>query len=293
MGWHASDTHELSFNDCRVPADHLLGERGRGFQTFLAHPRRRPRRDRRARRRARAGVPRRVARVRARAAGVRRADRPLPVRSRSSAPTWRVAVENARNLTYKAAWLRDHGRPHRQAAAMAKLYSSEVAVTRDARGGADPRRLRVHGGVAGEPPLPRREDPRDRRGHERDPASRARAPGLGSARSSRYASARGRDAPPSSVAHVRHPVRHRPRRSSSLATAGGIGYAYWFANDQIVHHTKTVVIKKGVLAAVAVDAAGQLPHRRLRQPRVRATTRSPRSTSATRSTRPGSAPTRS
>ena len=36
MGWHASDTHELSFSDCRVPADHLLGERGRGFQTFLS-----------------------------------------------------------------------------------------------------------------------------------------------------------------------------------------------------------------------------------------------------------------
>jgi butyryl-CoA dehydrogenase len=40
-----------------------------------------------------------------------------------------VAVENARQLTYKAAWLKDHGRPVKQAAAMAKLYATEAAVT--------------------------------------------------------------------------------------------------------------------------------------------------------------------
>ena len=40
-----------------------------------------------------------------------------------------VAVENARNLTYKAAWLKDQGRPFKQAAAMAKLYSTEAAVS--------------------------------------------------------------------------------------------------------------------------------------------------------------------
>jgi butyryl-CoA dehydrogenase len=40
-----------------------------------------------------------------------------------------LAVENARNLTYKAAFLKDHGRPFKQAAAMAKLYSTEAAVT--------------------------------------------------------------------------------------------------------------------------------------------------------------------
>ena len=36
MGWHASDTHGLTFTDCRVPAGNLLGERGRGFANFLA-----------------------------------------------------------------------------------------------------------------------------------------------------------------------------------------------------------------------------------------------------------------
>ena len=51
-----------------------------------------------------------------------------------------VAVENARNLTYKAAWLREQGRPIREAAAMAKLYASEIAVsaTREA--------VQIHGG---------------------------------------------------------------------------------------------------------------------------------------------------
>ncbi|GAB3148358.1 acyl-CoA dehydrogenase family protein [Micromonospora sonneratiae] len=35
VGWCASDTHELTFDDCRVPAENLLGERGRGFAQFL------------------------------------------------------------------------------------------------------------------------------------------------------------------------------------------------------------------------------------------------------------------
>jgi alkylation response protein AidB-like acyl-CoA dehydrogenase len=36
MGWHASDTHGLTFDGCRVPSEHLLGQRGRGFAQFLA-----------------------------------------------------------------------------------------------------------------------------------------------------------------------------------------------------------------------------------------------------------------
>jgi short/branched chain acyl-CoA dehydrogenase len=36
VGWCASDTHELHFDDCRVPAENLLGQRGRGFAQFLA-----------------------------------------------------------------------------------------------------------------------------------------------------------------------------------------------------------------------------------------------------------------
>src|SRR4051794_24335677 len=36
LGWHASDTRELSFEDCEVPADHLVGPRGAGVRQFLA-----------------------------------------------------------------------------------------------------------------------------------------------------------------------------------------------------------------------------------------------------------------
>ncbi|MGI9092001.1 MAG: acyl-CoA dehydrogenase family protein [Mycobacteriales bacterium] len=36
VGWHASDTRELSFDDCRVPAANMLGARGRGFANFLS-----------------------------------------------------------------------------------------------------------------------------------------------------------------------------------------------------------------------------------------------------------------
>jgi short/branched chain acyl-CoA dehydrogenase len=139
MGWHASDTHELGFSGCRVPEDHLLGERGRGFQTFL-----------------RILDDGRVA-IAALAVGLAQAclDASLEyARSRQAfgGPIGRfqavafkcadmaLAVENARNLTYKAAWLRDHDRPVRQAAAMAKLYASEVAVT------ATREAVQIHGG---------------------------------------------------------------------------------------------------------------------------------------------------
>ncbi|MEV6912612.1 acyl-CoA dehydrogenase family protein [Amycolatopsis sp. NPDC051071] len=36
VGWNCSDTHELSFDDVRVPAENLIGERGRGYAQFLS-----------------------------------------------------------------------------------------------------------------------------------------------------------------------------------------------------------------------------------------------------------------
>ena len=36
LGWHISDTHGLTFDDCRVPEANLLGHRGDGFRQFLA-----------------------------------------------------------------------------------------------------------------------------------------------------------------------------------------------------------------------------------------------------------------
>jgi len=128
LGWHASDTHPLSFAGCRVPANHLLGERGAGFPNFLAIL-----------------DEGRIA-IAALAVGLARAcleqatayakERHAfggPI-GRNQAVAFKcadlaVAVENARLLTYKAAWLKDMGRPFKQAAAMAKLYATEAAVT--------------------------------------------------------------------------------------------------------------------------------------------------------------------
>ena len=139
MGWHASDTHELLFDGCRVPEDHLLGARGEGFKTFL-----------------RILDDGRIA-IAALALGMAQACLEASVayakeRQAFGGPIGRyqsiafkcadmaLAVENARNLVYKAAWLRDLGRPIRDAAAMAKLYATETAVdaTRDA--------VQIHGG---------------------------------------------------------------------------------------------------------------------------------------------------
>ena len=128
LGWHASDTHGLTLDECRLPADSLLGELGRGFRNFLQIL-----------------DDGRIA-IAALALGCARACLEHSVeyanhRQAFGGPIGRfqglafqladlaVAVENAHNLIYKAAWLKDRGRPIRQAAAMAKLYSTEIAVT--------------------------------------------------------------------------------------------------------------------------------------------------------------------
>lgn len=128
MGWHASDTHGLTFDDCRVPADHLLGERGRGFANFLAIL-----------------DDGRIA-IAALAVGVIQAcldqsvqyakDRNAfgrPIGSYQAVAfkcaDLAVMAETARMLTYEAAWRKDVGRPFKQHAAMAKLYATEAAVT--------------------------------------------------------------------------------------------------------------------------------------------------------------------
>ncbi len=128
MGWHASDTHGLSFADLRVPEDHLLGERGRGFANFLAIL-----------------DEGRIA-IAALAVGVIQAcldesvayakerqafGRPIGSYQATAFRCADLAVlaETARLLTYHAAWLRDTGQPYTQAAALAKLHATEAAVT--------------------------------------------------------------------------------------------------------------------------------------------------------------------
>jgi butyryl-CoA dehydrogenase len=127
MGWRASDTHALRFEACRVPADHLLGTPGRGFQQFLST--------------LDGG---RVA-IAALALGLTRAcldvcvaqanDRqafggPIAKFQGVSFPIADIAValEGARLLTYHAAWRRDEGLPFRQEAAIAKVHATEAAV---------------------------------------------------------------------------------------------------------------------------------------------------------------------
>lgn len=131
LGWHISDTHPLSFVDARVPADHLLGERGRGYAQFLATL-----------------DDGRVA-IAALAVGCIQACLDLCVQYAGERTTFGVPIgtkqgvafqisdlavmaQAGRALTYQAAALKDAGAPakeFKQAAAIAKLYTSESAVT--------------------------------------------------------------------------------------------------------------------------------------------------------------------
>jgi len=128
MGWHASDTHGLAFADCRVPEANLLGERGAGFRQFLAIL-----------------DEGRIA-ISALAVGTLQACLDLSVAYAKEREAFgkpiganqaiafkcadlAVLVDNARLLTYRAAWLKDQGRPFKREAAIAKLYATEAAVT--------------------------------------------------------------------------------------------------------------------------------------------------------------------
>jgi butyryl-CoA dehydrogenase len=128
MGWHASDTHPLTFIDCRVPKENLLGERGRGFHQFLATL-----------------DDGRIA-IAAMSVGVieacleeslayakERTSFGKPIGSYQAIAfkiaDLQVMADAARLLVYKAAWLKDEGLPFKQEAAVAKLYASEGAVT--------------------------------------------------------------------------------------------------------------------------------------------------------------------
>lgn len=128
MGWHASDTHPLTFIDARVPAENLLGERGRGFHQFLSTLD-----DGRVATAALAvGVLQACVEESVSYANDRIAfGRPI---GSNQAIAFKIAdievmTEAARLLTYKAAWLKDQGKPFKQEAAIAKLYATEAAVT--------------------------------------------------------------------------------------------------------------------------------------------------------------------
>jgi alkylation response protein AidB-like acyl-CoA dehydrogenase len=126
LGWHASDTRELSFQGVRVPEENLLGPRGEGFTQFL---------------KILDG-----GRISVAAMGVglaqgaydlastyalEREQFGRPIAKFQSVQTMLVdmatEIEAARDLVWKAAWEKDQGRNFGKTAAMAKLYSGELS----------------------------------------------------------------------------------------------------------------------------------------------------------------------
>jgi alkylation response protein AidB-like acyl-CoA dehydrogenase len=139
MGWNASDTRPLTFTDCRVPKENLLGRRGDGFRQFLRVL------D--------------IGRIGVAAMGVglaqgaldqalayaneRRAfGRPIAKFQTIQAKLADLAteIEAARLLTYKAAWLKDQDRDFSLTAAQAKLKTGRLAVR------ATEEAVQIHGG---------------------------------------------------------------------------------------------------------------------------------------------------
>jgi short-chain 2-methylacyl-CoA dehydrogenase len=131
LGWHASDTHPLTFTDASVPEDHLLGERGEGYHQFLSI--------------LDGG---RVA-IAALALGCIRACLELSTEYAKQRTTFGVPIGRkqgvafqiadldvmaaaAHQLVYAAAAMHDQGasaRDFHRAAAIAKLYATESAVS--------------------------------------------------------------------------------------------------------------------------------------------------------------------
>ncbi len=133
MGWHASDTHGLVFDDCRVPEANLLGQPGQGTQQFLSTLD-----DGRVAIAAlavgliQACLDECTAYAKQRRAFGKRIGNYQAVAFKCA--DMAVAADTARQVTYAAAGRRDAGLPFRKQAAIAKLYATEAAVaaTREA-----------------------------------------------------------------------------------------------------------------------------------------------------------------
>jgi alkylation response protein AidB-like acyl-CoA dehydrogenase len=139
IGWHAVDTRELVFENCRVPEDHLIGTPGVGLRQFMQ-----------------ALAIGRIS-IAAVSLGLGQAclESALDYAqqrkqfgqaiSQFQAIQFKLAdmataVENARLLTYKAAWLHDRKADFAKQAAMAKLYASDTAMN------AALEAVQIHGG---------------------------------------------------------------------------------------------------------------------------------------------------
>ncbi|HYZ90983.1 MAG TPA: acyl-CoA dehydrogenase family protein [Actinomycetota bacterium] len=139
IGWHASDTRELAFTDCRVPASHLLGDPGKGFNQFLAQL------DDGRIAIAALAVGQSQGCLDACLAYVKdrkQFGRPI---GQFQAVQFKLAdmatqIHHARLAVYHAGKLRQDGQPFKTEASMAKLFATEMAVdvAREA--------VQVHGG---------------------------------------------------------------------------------------------------------------------------------------------------
>ncbi|MEO8652872.1 MAG: acyl-CoA dehydrogenase family protein [Ramlibacter sp.] len=126
IGQHSSDTAQINFDNCRIPADHLIGDEGEGYKIALS-----------ALEGGRIGIA-------AQSVGMARSAFEVALayaKERQSFGTaiinhqavgFRLAdcatqLEAARQLIWHAATLRDAGRPCLKEAAMAKLFASEMA----------------------------------------------------------------------------------------------------------------------------------------------------------------------
>jgi alkylation response protein AidB-like acyl-CoA dehydrogenase len=140
MGLHASDTRPLYFDSVRLPAEHLLGNRGEGFRQFMIT--------------LDGG---RIS-IGAMAVGIAQASLDAALKyakervqfgqsiSKFQAIQFKLAdmameIELARTMVLKAAWLKDQGRPFTREGAMAKLFASEAAVR------AANQAIQIHGGA--------------------------------------------------------------------------------------------------------------------------------------------------
>ncbi|MDZ5470959.1 acyl-CoA dehydrogenase (plasmid) [Bacillus sp. 31A1R] len=127
MGLNASNTTELVLEDVRVPTEHLLGKEGEGFKQFLI-----------TLDGGRIGIG-------AMAVGIAQAAYEKALQyakerkqfgqslSKFQAIQFKLAdmamkIELARNMVYKAAWLKDQGKAFSKEAAMCKLYASEICM---------------------------------------------------------------------------------------------------------------------------------------------------------------------
>ncbi len=139
MGWRASDTRELAFEDAVVPKEDVLGPAGEGFVQFL-----------KTLDSGRIGVA-------ALALGVAEGAYEEAVRYAGQRKQFgryigafqgvsfaladmATEIEAGAHLTYHAAWLKQNGRPHKLEAAKAKLYCSELAMRTTIKA------VQIHGG---------------------------------------------------------------------------------------------------------------------------------------------------